>query len=137
MEYKARNEIRDVAEVLPTWSRTSPLSKRERLERWAEALKRENGRPLKTLFEIEHAPAAERRAIRSDDSPLSVAFKDQRLREEGLAGDTVGDAIDFFGLREDELHYMLCYCHHGATMSADLAERRVRLAVTWASLHAR
>jgi hypothetical protein len=133
MKYKALNEIRDVADVRPTWSGPRPLSKHQRLECWAEALKRENGRSLKTLFEIEHAPAAERAAIRSDDSPLTVAFNDKRLREEGLAGDTVGDAVKFFGLSEDELHNILCYCHYGATMSADVAAMRVRAAAAWCS----
>ena len=126
MELKPLDEIRGVVDILPSWLRTPVLSKGERLERWVEALEREGGRRLKTLFEIEHAPPAERAALRADDSPLSVAFGDQRLRAEGLAGDTVGDAIAFFGISEAELHYILCFCHHGETISADVAAFGVR-----------
>jgi hypothetical protein len=133
MEHKTLDEIRDVADILPGWLRARPLSKRERLERWAEALDHEGGRRLKTLFEIEYAPPAKRAALRADDSPLSVAFNDPRLRAEGLAGDTVGDATAFFGIGERELHDILCFCYHGATMSAEVAAARVRLATRhWA-----
>ena len=37
MEHKTRNQIRDVADILPSYLQTLPLSKRERLELWAEA----------------------------------------------------------------------------------------------------
>ena len=47
--------------------------------------KREGSRRLKTLHEIEYAPPAEREALRVDDSPLTVAYNDLRLRAEGLA----------------------------------------------------
>src|SRR5262249_57347251 len=128
MKHKILEEISDVADVLPANLGTHPLSKRERLERWAEALEREGGRRLKTLFELEYAPRAERATQRADDSPLSVAFRDARLRAEGLAGDTVGDAATFFGLTEMELHNIMCFCHHGATMAADMAAVRGRAA---------
>ena len=35
-------------------------------------------------------------------------------------------------LSEAELHAMLCFCHHGATMSADVAAMRVRAAAVQA-----
>jgi hypothetical protein len=133
MEHKSLDEVRDVADILPDWLHARPLSKRERLERWAEALEREGGRRLKTLFEIEYAPPAKRAALRADNSPLSVAFNDPRLRAEGLAGDSVGDATAFFGIGERELHDILCFCYHGETMSADMAAARVRVAARhWA-----
>jgi hypothetical protein len=128
MEHKSLDEIRHVAEILPSWLRARTLSKVERLERWAEALDREGERRLHTLFEIEYAPPNERGALRADNSPLSVAFNDPRLRADGLAGDTVGDAIAFFGISERELHNILCFCHHGDTMLAEVAAARVRLA---------
>jgi hypothetical protein len=59
MEHKTRDEIRNVATVLPSYLLSRPLSKRERLELWAEALEREGRRRLRTLFEVEYAPAAE------------------------------------------------------------------------------
>ena len=79
MEHKTRNQIRDVADILPSYLQTHPLSKRERLELWAEALERKGVRRLRTLFEIEYLPAAERALLRADDSPLSIAFSEPRL----------------------------------------------------------
>ncbi len=136
MEHKTLDEIRNVADILPNWLRARPLSKYERLERWAEALEREGERRLHTLFEIEHARPAERAALCADDFPLSIAFSDPRLRAEGLAGDTVGDAIGFFGISERELHNILCFCHHGDTMLAEVAAARVRLAAGYRSPYA-
>jgi hypothetical protein len=137
MEHKTLDEIRDFADILPTWPSPRRLSKSERLEHWAEALDREGARQLNTLFEIEYAPPAERAAVRVDDSPLSVAFNDARLRAEGLSGDTVGDAVAFFGVSEMELHDILCFCYHGETMAADAAAMRVRAATVRRRLHAR
>lgn len=137
MEHKTLDQIRDVADILPSWLHARPLSKCERLERWAAALEREGGRRLRTLFEIEYPPPAERAVLRADDSPLTIAFNDPRLRAEGLAGDTVGDAVTFFGISERELHDILCYCHHSATMAADTAAVRVRTAAAHRPLHVR
>jgi hypothetical protein len=129
MQHKSRDQIRDVVEMLPSYLRAGPLSKRERLETWAEALEREGGRRLRTLYEIEYAPTDMRARLRADDSPLSVAFGNPRLRAEGLAGDTIGDAAAFFGISESELHYIVCFCRSGETMSADKAAARVRYAL--------
>ena len=135
MEHRNRDQIRDVADILPSYLQARPLSKRERLELWVEALEREGGRRLRTLFEIEYAPAAKRAGMRADDSPLSVAFSDPRLRAEGLAGDTIGDAAAFFGISERELHNIVCFCHSGETMSAETAAARVRIAAMHESEH--
>jgi hypothetical protein len=133
MEHKTLEEIRDVANIQPSWLGSRPLTKCERLERWAEVLERQGGRRLKTLFEIEYLPRAERAALRANDSPLSVAFGDGRLRAAGLAGDRIGDAVAFFEVSEMELHRILCFCHHGDTMSADAAAARVRAAAVRAA----
>ena len=126
MEHKTRDEIREVANILQSGLQPRPLSKRERLELWAEALEREAGRRLRTLYQIEYAPPAERAGGRADDSPLSVAFNHPGLRAAGLAGDTIGDATAFFGISERELHNIVCFCHSGETMSAETAAARVR-----------
>src|SRR5438477_3621042 len=129
MEHKTQDEIREVANILPSCLQPRPLSRRERLELWAETLEREGGRRLRTLYQIEYAPPAERARGRADDSPLSVAFNHPGLRAAGLAGDTIGDAIAFFGISESELHNILCFCHYGETMSAEVAAARVHAAV--------
>jgi hypothetical protein len=135
MEHRNRDQIRDVADILPSCLQARPLSKRERLELWAKALEREGGRRLRTLFEIEYVPAAKRAGLRADGSPLSVAFGEPRLRAEGLAGDTIGDAAAFFGISERELHNIVCFCHSGETMSAETAAARVRTAATREAEH--
>ena len=56
MEHKILTELRDFADILPTHRGARSLSRRERLECWAEALERVGGRRLKTLFATEHAP---------------------------------------------------------------------------------
>ena len=135
MEHKTRNQIRDVADILPSYLQTHPLSKRERLELWAEALERQGVRRLRTLFEIEYLPAAERALVRADGSPLSIAFSEPRLRAEGLAGDTIGDVAAFFGISERQLHDIVCYCHSGETVLAQTVAMRIRAVVTKEAEH--
>lgn len=126
MKYQSLDKVRAAAEILPNWLSPRPMSRSERLERWAAALEREGGRELNTLFQIEYMPRAKRRALRADDSLLSVAFNDPYLRAEGLAGDTVGDVLTFFRMGESELHDIACYCHRGPKMSAQFAAARIR-----------
>jgi hypothetical protein len=130
MKHQDLDTLGTRAAVLPGWLKARPMSKTERLERWAAALDREGDKQLHTLFEIEHMPRAKRKTMRADDSLLSVAFKDPCLRAEGLAGDTVGDVLAFFRMSEGEMHDMACYCHHGPSMSARSAAARVRALAT-------
>ncbi len=103
-----------------------PMTRVERLERWAEVLEREPDRVLTSIEEIEWKSEAERRAMRSDNSALTVAFEDPVLRAEGLASDRLGDAMTFFRLSDPEAHFALCSCVYGRSMQADVAARRVR-----------
>jgi hypothetical protein len=137
MEHKSLDKIRDVAEILPNWLNPRPSSKSERLECWAEALEREGGRQLNTLFQIEYAPAVRRATLRVDDSLLTVAFNDPRLRAEGLAGDTMGDAVAFFGISERQMHDIVCFCHHGPTIAANTAAAQIRAAATLRPVYTR
>ena len=125
MEHKPYAEMSRVADV-----RADPLkpkmTRRQRLERWAEVLEQEPTRELKSLEEIEWKTKAERRDLRADGSPLTVAFEDPVLRAEGLASDRLGDAMEFFGLSLHDAHLALCSCVHGRTMQAGVAAGRVR-----------
>ena len=94
MEHKTLEQIRQVADVRVS----QPLSRRERLERWAEALERLNGARVRSLVRTEYVPREERDLMRVDNSPLSVAFEDPVLRAEGLKSDKLGDSTTFFGL---------------------------------------
>jgi len=124
MEHRPLSELGHVADLKP--SQVPVLSKRERLDRWAELLEREPDRVLRTLDEIEWKPKAVRHAMRADDSALTVAFDDPVLRTAGLVSDRFGDAVSFFQISEHDAHIILCSCHGGEFMRSEEAARRVR-----------
>src|SRR3954467_678660 len=128
MLYRSLDRIATEADVLaaPDPPASPGRSRRERLERWAELLEREPERRLRALHGIEYGTPDERLAYRADGSPLAVAYADPVLRAAGLAGDTVGDAAEFFGLSQEQLHLLLCFCHHGEMLTASTAAARVR-----------
>lgn len=119
MEHRNLDQLRGVADVQPR-----SMTRQERIERWIDLLERNPSRRLNSLGEIEYKPPAERALIRTDDSPLTVAYEDPVLRAEGLASDRLGDAMDFFELSDGQAHYALCSCLSGRTMeSASFAQR--------------
>src|SRR5215203_5643665 len=126
MKHTLVAEISRVADVRPVPTK-SPMSRVERLERWAEALERDPDRVLTSIEEIEWKPKAERRELRANNSALTVAFEDPVLRAEGLAGDRLGDATAFFRLSDADAHFALCSCFYGQSMQARVAARRVRM----------
>ncbi len=127
MKLKTLEELKQVAEVRPPLTRDR-MSKRQRLERWAEVLELAPQRYLRSLYETEYTSQHLRYALREDNSPLTVAFEDPVLRAEGLQSDRYGDALKFFELSDGELHHIVCYCHHGPTMAPKAVARRVRAA---------
>ena len=126
MKHTPVSEISRVADVhaIPL---KPPLTRVQRLERWAEALEREPDRVLTSLEEIEWKSEDERGAMRAESSALTVAFEDPVLRAEGLAGDRLVDAVTFFRLTDAEAHFALCSCVYGHSMQAGVAARRVRM----------
>jgi predicted protein tyrosine phosphatase len=122
MKYQSLEQIALEADVHPGVG----MSRRERLERWAELLERQQNRHLSTIEGTEFGSRRERAAKRSDDSPLTVACEDPVLRAEGLRGDRVGDAVEFFDLSHDEVHCLVCHCHHGLTVAPGTVAVRVR-----------
>jgi hypothetical protein len=126
MKHTAVSELSAIADVRPTGT---GMSRQERLERWAECLERDPDRELRTLHGIEYGPREQRHAARADNSPLTVAFSDPVLREEGLGSDRLGDALSFFDISERDAHRVFCSCMYGAKMQAgDVASRIRRLA---------
>ena len=103
-----------------------PLSKVQRLERWAEVLRAHGCAKLTTLTGTEYKLPGERAAMRADNSALALAFQDPVLRSAGLAGDTYGEAKRFFELSDHDLHHIVCDCHCGVEISGSTAARRVR-----------
>ncbi|HLT02374.1 MAG TPA: hypothetical protein VK001_09345 [Geminicoccaceae bacterium] len=127
MEYKTLRELAGQADVHLDPAFTSrPMTKQERLERWAMLLARDPERQLSSVEEVEYGTPRQQEAKRADDSALSVAFADPVLREQGLQSDRVGDAARFFELSHWEMHQLVCSCHYGRTMSAGTAALRVR-----------
>ena len=92
MEHKPLVELQTVADL--TVEPRSPMSRRERLARWAELLERDPKRRLRPLHEIEYQGPQARRAVRAENSPLAVAYEDPVLRAEGLGSDMLGDALE-------------------------------------------
>jgi hypothetical protein len=123
MEYKNLEQIAREADVHPA----PGMSRRERLERWAELLAQQPERRLCAIEGTEFGTRRERRAKRADSSPLTVAFEDPTLRAEGLHGDRVGDAVAFFELSEGDVHHLVCYCHQGHAVSAGTVAARLRV----------
>jgi hypothetical protein len=123
MEHKPVDKLRSVAEVHEF--KQGFLSRRERLERWAELLERQPKRRLRSLGEIEFTPEEKRPELRSDESPLTVAFEDPVLRADGLKSDKLGDAMEFFDLSERSAHRLLCSCMNGWSMEAGSTARKV------------
>jgi hypothetical protein len=125
MKHQAIEQLQGVAEVKQDLPRRT-LSRKERLERWAELLERDPHRRLSTLHETEYQPARVRAAMRGDGSPISVAFEDPAFRTAGMENDSYGEARRFFELSDEQLHKVICYCHFGATVSASTAARHIR-----------
>lgn len=99
--------------------------RQERLERFAAILERHDT-ALSLLTGIEYAPWEERRFLREERSPLSVAFEDEVFRRQGLSGDRLGDVMDFFELNEREAHHLLCYCHYASSVTSTMVADRAR-----------
>ena len=131
MQHKTQEQLQRVAAVYPNQARPA-MTRTQRLERWAELLDLEPGRNLSTLPGTEYQRGEARDTMRSFGSPFSVAFDDPVLRTEGLAGDSYGDAKRFFELTDRQLHNIVCYCHLGASISAEAAARHVRAAINGA-----
>ncbi|NEJ72913.1 hypothetical protein GR197_20630 [Rhizobium phaseoli] len=125
MEQYALEQLKAVAKVSTTCKRLE-LTRRERIERWAECLERSPRPYLRTLHETEYQPIADRFALRDDDTPISVAFADPILRAAGMENDSYGEARRFFELSDEQLHDVVCFCHFGERVSAATVARRVR-----------
>jgi hypothetical protein len=126
MEYQTLDTLRRIAELHPDGPPETSMTNQERLQRWADLLNRDPAQQLSTLEGTEYAQGSRQAAMRSDNSPISVAFADPVLRREGMKDDTYGEAKRFFGLSDSELHHVVCYCHFGRSMTAGTAASRVR-----------
>lgn len=123
MKHQRHAELAHIAELYGGKLPPIPMSIEDRLRRWVRLLDAQSCRKVATLIETEYRPRKQRDAMRSDNTAITVAFEDPVLRGEGLSGDTYGDAKQFFGLSDQQLHFVVCYCHRGTSMSAGTAAR--------------
>jgi hypothetical protein len=125
MEHATVNNLKRSAKVTLFPATPSKMSRRERLERWATILEQYKG-SLRPLIGIEYLSNQERALLRDAGTPLTVAFHDPVLREEGLASDRLGDGTAFFGLTNRQAHRLLCHCNYHDSMTAAEVAARVR-----------
>ena len=122
MKYQDPHQL-PAADLVPSLDGLVTLNRRERLMRWADALETHR-ESLNALREIEYLSPGERRAYRGFNTPLTVAYNDPVLREAGLGDDSLGTAMDFFEMSDDDAHRLLCDCHYmGSMTGAGLASR--------------
>ncbi|WEX07645.1 hypothetical protein [Chelativorans sp. AA-79] len=124
MKYQSPQELTATATTytLPPQPR---MSRRQRIERWAELLDQHEG-ALNALRRVEYLSPDERRAYRGANTPLTVAFSDPMLREEGLKSDRLGDTMDFFDMSDHDAHLLLCDCRYHGSMTGPVVARRLR-----------
>ena len=80
MKHQNIDQLGVIAEIVQ-FKPQEKLTRRQRLERWADMLDRHPGK-LNALIRIEHMKPTERPQARVDNSPLEIAFKDPMLRED-------------------------------------------------------
>ncbi|MHA6731408.1 hypothetical protein [Devosia sp. A369] len=124
MKYQNPQEMR-AADLVQSLDGIQPMSRHERLTRWADALESHAG-PLNALRRIEYLSADEQRQYSGINTPLTVAFNEPSLSAEGLASDRLGDTMDFFGMTADEAHHLFCDCHYMGSMTGAGLARRLR-----------
>jgi hypothetical protein len=114
MQYRSMEQIPREADIVTMPS----LSRRDRLERWVEALARHPA--LRAI--PEYGPRRERNGRRADHSPLTVAYDDPLLRAAGLRGWRLGHRTYAVGVAGT------CQACGGSWPSAKPAVWRCRLA---------
>ncbi|MFC6487301.1 hypothetical protein [Nitratireductor sp. GCM10026969] len=122
MKHQTRQEMEAAVTTCPI---PSHMSQHERVERWAALLEMHGGF-LNPLMQIEYLSPQERRAYRGTNTPLTVAFSDPVLREQGLKSDGLGDAMDFFGMSDSDAHRLLCDCRYFGRMTGGAVADRLR-----------
>jgi hypothetical protein len=125
MRHQTLGQLQTVAEIGSDPPRV-PMTRQQRLLRWAELLEQLKDRSLTALAGTEHQPPIPREIMRSPGSALTVAAADPLLSAEGLKDDTYGEAKRFFEVSDMQLHDIVCYCHVGAIMPASRAAQMVR-----------
>lgn len=125
MKHQTPEQLREAAAIVAANPLTT-MTRRERLNRWADLLELQPG-SIEALYRIEYLSEADRRAYRGGDStPLAIAFGDPMLRGDGLRGNTLGDAMDYFEMNDEDAHRLLCDCHYMGSLTGHSLAARLR-----------
>lgn len=127
MLHQSLDELRLKAGVIPHQPQLRASTRAERRERWAKLLD-EHDASLMPFARIETYSKTARRGLRADNGPVALAYGDPILRADGLAGDTLGDACDYFELSPGLAHRLLCDCHYRGTMTGPKVAAKLRAA---------
>jgi hypothetical protein len=103
------------------------MTKRQRLQCFADAIRREPAGPLHLFINLEYRDAGEWKYLSHPASPFALAAQDDLLHAAGLRSGSVGDAQRFFELSREELTEFSCVCG-GLINSNEMAERIERIA---------
>lgn len=111
MKHVPIENLRPVAAVSSAPALSRANIRRNRLGHFAALLEAHEG-SVSLFNQLEYLSETEVKALRSDHSPLAVAFADPTFRAQGLANDEYQAAIEFFDLNPTEAHHLLCACHY-------------------------
>jgi hypothetical protein len=125
MKYRTLEEVTKIAGVEPVAKPREAPPRCARLERLAQLLDAHDGR-IRLFSMMEYVPVRERVKLRQDESPLSIAYRDPQLRQQGLNGDRLGDAIAFFDLSMREAHHLFCDCNYSGAITPGAVAMRAR-----------
>jgi len=101
---------------------TPPVTKRQRLQRFANVIRSGPRVPLHLVINLEYRDAGEWDYLAHPSSAFALATKDSVLHDAGLTGDSVGDAHRFFDLSREELADFSCVCG-GSINNNEMANR--------------
>lgn len=115
---------REVVSAVPTMTRT------EKLLRWAELIRKADpNQPFRLMSNLEHChPLDLMHTVCHHATAFALAARDPILQDAGLVGKvlppkvTVGEVMNFFELKQEELHEFSCDCG-GAITNTDMANR--------------
>jgi hypothetical protein len=125
MKHQTPEQLREAAAIVAANPLTT-MTRKERLNRWADLLEVHPG-SIEALYRIEYLTEADRRAYRgSESTPLAIAFSDPVLRGDGLRGNTLGDAMDYFAMNDEDAHRLLCDCHYMGSLTGHSLAARLR-----------
>jgi hypothetical protein len=104
----------------------TPMTRREKLLRFARVV-RESSKQFVIFHMLEHAHPSTLAGVSHPHSAFAAAAADPILKDAGLAGDSVADAMKFFELSQAELHEFSCNCG-GVISNSEMASRIEKLA---------